>query len=136
MNENSNTVSAVLKSFMEQNSFTPESLFFRYTSSQYLEETNDGIIYLSAIKNPTEMIIDAYHGGHSLMAKNVGMGLTFTTSVEDDYKSADKKCIEVKLKDILDQNGLIYKVTSVPEYIQAFFFTLPNEKIKVKICEI
>jgi len=40
--------------------------------------------------------------------------------------------VEVKLKDILDQNGLIYEVTSVPEYVKAFFFSLPDKKIKVE----
>jgi hypothetical protein len=75
----------------------------------------------------------AEHGGHFLIANNIGAGLAFTLSVEEDYNSNDKLCVEVKLEDILDQNGLIYEVTSVPEYVKAFFFSLPDKKIKVEV---
>lgn len=136
MKEKSKKEEAILKAIMTENNFTPETSFFRFSSPKFLNESPDGLTFLSVNKNPTEMIIDIYRGGHSLMAKNVGKGLTFTTSVEEGYKSSDKTCVEVKLKDILDQNGMIYEVTSVPEYVKAFFFSFPEEKIQVRICKI
>jgi hypothetical protein len=124
---------AILKRIIAENSFTPETSFFRYTSPKHLVESQDGRTFINAFKNPMEMIIDIYHGGHSLIANNIGPGLAFTLSVEEDYNSNDKLCVEVKLEDILDQNGLIYEVTSVPEYVKAFFFSLPDKKIKVEV---
>ena len=42
-------------------------------------------------------------------------------------------CVELILKDVLNQGGLIYTVTSLPAYIKAFFCTLPEGRVKVTV---
>lgn len=52
-----------------------------------------------------------------------------------EYERSDRVCVEIQLKDVLDQGGLIYNVTSLPAYLKAYFCTLPEGKIKVKLID-
>ena len=61
------------------------------------------------------------------------MGLSFTTNEEQDYHTDETVSVKLKLKDILDQGGLIYKVISLPEYVRAYYFTIPEGSVKVQI---
>ena len=80
------------------------------------------------------MVIDLYNGqGHTFKAENVGQGLSFTTKEEQDYYTDESISVKLKLKDILDQGGLIYKVISVPEYVNAYYFTIPSGAVKIQM---
>ena len=99
-----------------------------------MKYSENGIVSILAKENAEELIIDLYQGqGHSFMARNIGFGLAFTTDIEEDYIIEGKIGVKVKLKDILNQGGLIYPVISVPEYITSFFFSLPNGKVQVEL---
>ena len=121
----------ILTAFMEENHLTPESKLFRYTSKDYLIEIN-GHSYLEAKKEPSDMVIDRYHGFWEVfIASEVGPGISFLSNKEEEYEKSNRVCVEMHLRDVLDQGGLIYKVTSLPAYIKAFFCTLPEGMIKV-----
>ncbi len=122
-----------LTTFMEENNLTPESKLYRYTSKDYLIEIN-GQSYLEAKKEPSDMVIDRYHGFWEVfIASEVGPGISFLSNKEEEYEKSNRVCVEMHLRDVLDQGGLIYKVTSLPAYIKAFFCTLPEGKIKVTL---
>ena len=79
------------------------------------------------------MVVDAYKGhGHVFLASEIGQGLSFLSEPLDEYEKVDRICVSVKIGDLINQGGLIYKVTSLPAYITAFFFKLPGEKVPVE----
>ncbi len=78
------------------------------------------------------MVVDTYKGqGHVFVAKDIGPGLSFLTEALDEYNRNDRVCVSVKISDVLAKGGLIYKVTSLPAYITAYFFTVPNNEVPV-----
>jgi len=121
----------ILDTFMKENDLTSESKLVRYTSRDYLKEI-DGHLFLEAKKSPTDMVVDRYHGFWEVfLSSEVGQGISFLTEKEEEYERSDRVCVEMYLKDVLEQGGLIYKVTSLPAYLNAFFCTLPEGKVKV-----
>lgn len=122
----------ILKAFMQENNLTSDSKLVRYTSKKHLKELN-GHLYLDAKKDPIEMVVDRYHGFWEVfIASEIGQGISFLSNREAEYDRSDRVCVELTLKDVLDQGGLIYSVTSLPAYIKAFFCTLPEGKVRVE----
>ena len=125
----------ILDKFMKEFKLTPESMLIRYTNRKYLEEDN-GNFYLKARKEPVEMVIDRYHGFWEVfIASEIGPGIAVLDNREEDYETDDRICVSISLKDILDQGGLVYEVTSLPSYIKAFFCTLPEGKVKISVLD-
>ena len=50
---------------------------------------------------------------------------------EKDYIREDRVLVSVRLGDVLDQGGLIYRITSLSSYLEGYFCTLPKECVKV-----
>jgi len=126
----------VLQQIMNEHNLTSDSRLFRYQPLRYTETEADGTTSIQAKKEPLEIVIDPYQGdGHSFHASNIGPGLAFTLRREEEFKTQDKVCTTVKLGDILDQGGLIYQVTSVPEYITSFFMSIPEGKVRAELCD-
>jgi len=124
----------ILQQLMLEDNLTPDSELYRYTKKSHIIEHRDGSLTITANSNPPEMIIDLYDGqGHTFRADSVGQGLSFTTKEEQDYRTDETVSVKLKLKDILDQGGLIYKVISLPEYVKAYYFTIPKGNVKVQI---
>lgn len=123
----------ILMELLKEDNLTPESKLFRYTSKDYLKESN-GELYLDAKPEPVDMIIDRYHGGWNVfIASYIGKGLSFLFERVEEYEREDRVCVEIQLKDVLSQGGLVYTVTSLPPYVSPYFCTLPEGKIKVKL---
>ena len=82
------------------------------------------------------MVVDRYHGYWEVfIASEVGKGISFLSNIEAEYERSDRVCVEMNLKNVLDQGGLIYKVTSLPAYVNAFFCTLPDPQVQVKLTD-
>ena len=125
----------ILTKFMQENSLNSESKLIRYTSREHIKELNSQL-YLKSKSEPTDMVVDRYHGFWEVfIASEVGQGNSFLTKKEQEYERSDRVCVEIQLKDVLDQGGLIYNVTSLPAYLKAYFCTLPEGKIKVKLID-
>ncbi len=58
--------------------------------------------------------------------------LAFQLTKESRFKSDNRKCVSVRLGDILDQGGVIYKDQSSGEP-DSWFLTMPNGKVKITI---
>ena len=126
----------ILMQILQENKLTGDSILYRSTSEKHLETNQEGSNSISANNEPVEMVVDRYRGsGHTFMAKDIGPGLAFTTEKVDELHSENRVYVQVLIKDILNQGGLIYPVTSVPEYMKAFFFTLPGGEVKDSIEE-
>lgn len=124
----------ILQRLMLEENLSPDSEFYRYTNKIHIHKNKEGSLTITANPNPPEIIIDLYSGqGHTFSADSVGQGLSFTTKEEQDYYTDESVSVKLKLKDILDQGGLIYKVISVPEYVNAYYFTIPSGTVKIQM---
>jgi hypothetical protein len=124
----------ILQQLMLEDNLGPDSELFRYTKKSHILKNKDGSLTITANSNPPEMVIDLYNGqGHTFRADSVGPGLSFTTKAEQDYCTDESVCVKLKLKYILDQGGLIYKVISVPEYVNAYYVTIPSGTVKIQM---
>ena len=122
----------ILENLLEENKINMDTILYRFTSEKYLKKNDAGTETLIAIDEPVEMVVDTYKGqGHVFVAKDIGPGLSFLTEPLVEYERNDRVCVSVKISDLLAKGGLIYKVTSLPAYITAYFFTVPNNEVTV-----
>lgn len=98
--------SKILNEFMQEYNLNSESNLYRYTSKEYLKESN-GKLYLKAKTEPNDMVVDRYHGFWEVfISSEVGQGISFLSNREEEYERSDRVCVVLKLKDVLDQGGL------------------------------
>ncbi len=126
----------IMDDLLAENYLTAESVLYRYTSDEYLEKNSEGEFVLHAKVEPIDMVVDRYHGSyHVYISREIGQGLSFMKKREKEYENPNRICVSVTVGDIIDQGGLIYPVSSLPAHIKAFFFTLPEGKVKVRIVD-
>jgi len=122
----------ILENVLEENKLNTDTTLYRFTSEKFLKKNTDGTEVLTANDEPVEMVVDTYKGqGHVFIAKEIGPGLSFLTEPLNEYEREGRSCVSAKVGELLAQGGLLYKVTSLPAYITAFFFTLPTGDVKV-----
>ena len=117
---------------MEAHGFTGESRFYRYTLPEFLEPLEEpGTCRISANADPSEAVVDIYAGGHICLAAQIGPGLAFAESAENDWQEPGRTGVELRLSDVLDQGGRIYPVESVITS-RVWYFTLPENGVRVR----
>ena len=125
------TKEKILAEILEEFGLNLESKLYRYTSVKYIENTGE-VCCLKAKTECSDMVIDHYEDkGHFFVSQEMGIGISFLSKPESDYEREGRICIEIQLKDVIEQGGLIYKITSLPAYLQGYFVTLPSGYIKV-----
>ncbi len=117
--------------FLKEERFTLDTMLYRSTLPEFLVK-DAGEHWIQANEQPTEMVIDRYGSGHTMMASEVGRGLAFTEEMEDDYKSGGRIYVMVRLQDVKDQGGLVYKDVS-SHVLNSYFLYLPEGRIQVSI---
>lgn len=123
--------SDTLKEFLKQNGLNENSKLFRYTANDYLLQDVD-VYYIKAKDECSDMAIDIYEDkGHVFVSQEFGKGLSFLSKPEPEYEKENRVCVELNLKDVFDQGGLIYEITSLPAYLKGYFVSLPEGKVKV-----
>lgn len=123
----------ILAQKLEDFELTSESKLYRYTSKKYLEKEGDKLI-IKAKKESLDLAIDHYDDrGHPFISKEFGQGLSFLKNPEAGYELPDRVKVSIKLGDVLDQGGLVYQITSLPDYLEAYFMTLPEGQVYVLI---
>ena len=130
MTNNTNQLEA-LNQFLTQHNLTSNSKLYRYTGVHYIKE-EDGVDYLIAKDECSDIAIDHYEDkGHVFVSQEFGKGLSFLSKKEAEYEKGERICVCVKLKDVFDQGGLVYEITSLPAYLSGYFVSLPEGRIKV-----
>ena len=103
-----------LEELMEAHGLTEDTVLYRETLSEYLTDTPyPGMYSLSANDDPTEAVIDVYAGSHVSLAAQIGQGLGFAESRENQWREEGRTTVTVRLGDVFSQGGLIYPVESV-----------------------
>lgn len=121
-----------LEELMRQHNFTEKTIMYRYTSPEFLTNTENNRYRLSANPNATEIVVDLYESGHSIPGSEIGPGLAFFMNKETEYDLPDKQCVKLELGNILEQGGLLY-----PDFSTfsegCFFITMPNGYVDVEL---
>lgn len=108
-----------------------ESILYRYTSENYII-SYDGNKYLKAKNESLDLVEDHYEDiGHTFISKEFGQGLSFLRKPDEEFERKDRRLVSINLGEVLDQGGVIYRISSLPEYLEGYFLTLPNGKIKI-----
>ena len=127
------TKNTKLEELMRSNHLTAESRLYRYSLSEFLAPTDDPTVFeVSANEDPSEAVEDVYKQGHVVLAVHIGAGLAFSESRDNDWRETDRACIELRLQDVLDQEGRIYPVESITTE-QAWYVTLPRGAVRVRM---
>lgn len=140
---------AVLTRLLEEHNLGGDARLYREAMRESLTATESpGVYSLAANASPSESVIDVYGPGYVVQAEQVGPGLAFAESASPNWQetmelrtlrahqdkkasAADRVEVEVRVKDILRQGGLIYPVESVTVE-RAWYFTLPEGKVEVR----
>jgi hypothetical protein len=69
-----------------------------------------------------------------ILAEQVGPGLAFAESVDNEWRGEGRMAVEVSLKDVLDQGGLMYPVESIITD-RVWYMTLPAGHVVVRVVE-
>ncbi len=117
--------------FLKEEGLTLDTMLYRSTLPEFLV-TDAGVHWIQANEQPTEMVIDRYGSGHTVMASEVGRGLAFTEKMEDDYRLGGRIYVIIRLQDVKDQGGRVYKDVS-SHVLNSYFLYLPEGKIQVSI---
>ena len=122
---------AKLKALMGEHGLTGETLLYRETLPEFLSATAEsGGHQISANDDAPEALLNVYGDGHVWNAHQIGPGLAFTESKDNEWSSENRKSICAKLQDVLDQGGLVYPVESVITD-RAWYVTLPSGSLDV-----
>ena len=121
-----------LQELMETHGLTEDTVLYRESLDSFLSETPyPGMYSLSANSDPTEAVVDVYGGGHVSLAAQIGPGLGFAESPENQWREEDRVTVSVRLGDVFAQGGLIYPVESViTETI--WYLTIPEGQVVVR----
>lgn len=126
-----NSKDQILEEKLEEFGLNLDSTLFRYTSKSHLTESN-GEYYLKAKEESSDAVIDHYEDiGHTFISKEFGLGLSFLTKPETEMDRKDRKLVSIKIANVINQGGYIYRITSLPAYLEGYFVTLPTGKIKI-----
>jgi hypothetical protein len=121
-----------LQDLMEAHGLTEDTVLYRETLPDFLSDTDyPGMYSLSANDDPTEAVIDVYGGGHISLAAQIGQGLGFAESAENQWRAEDRVTIAVRLGDVFAQGGLIYPVESVITE-RIWYLSMPEGEVIVR----
>ena len=81
--------------------------------------------------DPSEAVVDAYGGGYGTVASQIGPGLAFTLRSDSQWQEEGRVTVAVRLRDVLDQGGLLYFVESVITE-PVWYLTLPTGRVRVE----
>jgi hypothetical protein len=128
---NSSDNSQRLETLLDQHGLDEETVLFRATLPEFLDETADAdTCFISANADPSEAVIDEYAGGHTALAAEMGPGLAFTAERDNQWAEDGRVTVALRVGDALEQGGLIFPVQSVITET-VWYFTLPAGRVPV-----
>ena len=147
MTDRDGATQSALDKLLDEYGLAADTLLYREATPDALIPTETpGVFRLLANPSPSESIIDVYGQGYVVQAEQVGAGLAFAESASPNWQETVEMRalkgpngamalppieVEVRLKDILGQGGLIYPVESVTVE-RAWYCTLPTDGIEVR----
>jgi hypothetical protein len=141
-------VQATLDKLLEDYGLASDTRLYREVAPEALITTDTpGVFRIHANRAPSESVVDVYGQGHLVQAEQVGPGLAFAESASPNWQETIEMRtlknqgtggmslppieVEVQLKDILQQGGLVYPVESVTVE-RVWYCTLPEDGIDVR----
>ena len=142
-------IQATLDKLLEDYELAGDTRLYREVTPEALAATDTpGVFRITANRAPSESVVDVYGQGHLVQAEQVGPGLAFAESSSPNWQETVEMRtlkasgpagvlalppieVEVQLKDILEQGGLVYPVESVTVE-RVWYCTLPENGIDVR----
>ena len=122
----------IIDELMRENGFSDQTRLYRTTLPEFLAATDaPDVLVLSANGEPSEAVTDIYAGGHVCIAEQVGAGLAFVESANNEWRADDRTTVSILLQDVFAQGGRIYPVESVITD-RTWYVTLPAGSIAVR----
>ena len=124
----------ILQDYIKYEKLDQVERLYRYTNAWHVKRTEGADGTLAPNPGATEMLEDMYASGHTMMASDIGSGLSFLKDKDNDFKVYDRICVSIDLADFVKQGGYIYPDKST--YAEgAYFCMLPKGEFKVTIEE-
>lgn len=124
---------ATLDDFMADAGFSNETRLYRSTLPEFLDQSGEeGVRLISANEDPTEAVVNIYEGGFVSLASQIGRGLAWVRSPDNEWSQEGRVTVELRLGDALDSGGLLYPVESVITE-PTFFVTMPSGRLPVQV---
>jgi hypothetical protein len=122
----------ILSETLEAHGLDTESVLYRETLEGFLhQDESSGEWWISANPDPSEAVVDAYGGGYGTVASQIGPGLAFTLRADSQWQEEGRVTVAVRLRDVLEQGGLLYPVESVITE-PVWYLTLPAGRVRVE----
>ena len=138
---------AALDKLLAEYGLAADTRLYREATPEALVPTDTpGVFRLRANASPSESVVDIYGQGYIVQADQVGPGLAFAETSRPNWQETMEMRtlraangalalppieVEVQLRDILRQGGLVYPVESVTVE-RAWYCTLPKETVDVR----
>jgi hypothetical protein len=146
--EREGTTQAVLVKLLEEHGLGAETRLYREVTADALVATDTpGVFRIGANPSPSESVVDVYGQGYLVQAEQVGPGLAFAETPRPNWQETMEMRalkargggatpfppveVEIQLRDVLSQGGLIYPVESVTVE-RVWYCTLPSESVDVR----
>ena len=117
-------------SYLQSTGLTEDTVLYRATLPEFIQSNEAGESMISANEDPSEAVANVYEQGHVYLARDVGPGLAFVETLDNEWKTDDRKLVSIRVKDVLEQGGRIYPVESVITD-RVWYATLPHGHIRV-----
>ena len=121
---------AQVESYLQSAGLTEDTTLYRATLTEFIRSNEDGELIISANADPSEAVVNVYEQGHVYLARDVGPGLAFVETLDNEWNADDRKLVSIQVKDVLEQGGKIYPVESVITD-RVWYVTLPHGHIRV-----
>jgi hypothetical protein len=121
-----------LDQLMSEHGLSGDTILYRATLPEFLStDKATDTLRVTANDDSPEAVIDVYGDGHIWGAHQIGPGLAFTETQDNEWLAEDRKNVCARLQDVLDQGGLVYPVESVITD-KAWYVTLPSGTLSVR----
>lgn len=124
--------SSIQKGFLKLEGLEFAEKLFRYTNKWHVKKLEGTELIVSPNANSKAMIQDIYESGNETMAQEIGSGLSFLKSRDENFEAYDRICISIDLADVIEQGGFLYPDKSRFEE-GAYFLMLPTGDFTVTI---
>jgi hypothetical protein len=123
-----------LQTILENEGLNADTVLYRYTNPHHISTDEAGKTMVKANADAPEIVVNHYEYGHLTLASEIGPGLAFALSKDSRFKSPTRKCIKVRLGDVLDQGGAVYQDQSSGEP-NSWYLTMPKGGVAVEVVE-
>ena len=94
---------AQVESYLQSAGLTEDKVLYRASLPEFIQSNEAGESIISANADPSEAVVNVYEQGHVHLARDVGPGLAFVETQENEWNEDARKLVSIQVKDIILQ---------------------------------